>query len=45
MAVKLDRRQVAEQMQRLPEWTLQGDQTRRVSGTVQLGVELADEVG
>jgi len=29
MAVKLDRQQVAEQMQRLPEWTLQGDQIER----------------
>jgi 4a-hydroxytetrahydrobiopterin dehydratase len=29
MAVKLDRQQVAEQMQRLPQWTLQGDQIQR----------------
>ena len=29
MAVKLDRQQVAEQMQRLPEWTLKGDQIER----------------
>ncbi len=29
MAVKLDRQQVAEQMQRLPQWTLQGDQIER----------------
>ena len=29
MAVKLDRQQVAEQMQRLAEWTLQGDQIER----------------
>ena len=29
MAVKLDRQQVAEQMQRLSEWTLQGDQIER----------------
>ncbi len=30
MTVKLDRQQVAEQMQRLPEWTLQGDQIERL---------------
>ena len=29
MAVKLDRQNVAEQMQRLPEWILQGDQIER----------------
>ncbi len=29
MAIKLDRQHVAEQMQRLPEWTLQGDQIER----------------
>jgi 4a-hydroxytetrahydrobiopterin dehydratase len=30
MAVKLDRQQVAEQLQRLPNWTLQGDQIERL---------------
>ena len=30
MAVKLDRQQVAEQLQRLPEWSLQGDQIERL---------------
>lgn len=30
MTVKLDRQQVAAQMQRLPEWTLQGDQIERL---------------
>jgi len=29
MTVKLDRRQVAEQLQNLPQWTLQGDQIER----------------
>ena len=30
MAVKLERQQVAEQLQRLPHWTLQGDQIERL---------------
>jgi 4a-hydroxytetrahydrobiopterin dehydratase len=30
MAVKLERHQVAEQLQKLPHWTLQGDQIERV---------------
>ncbi len=30
MTVKLDRQQVAAQMQRRPEWTLQGDQIERL---------------
>jgi 4a-hydroxytetrahydrobiopterin dehydratase len=30
MAVKLDRKQVAEQMQSLRQWTLQGDQIERL---------------
>jgi 4a-hydroxytetrahydrobiopterin dehydratase len=30
MAVKLERHQVAEQLQRLPHWTLQGDQIERL---------------
>jgi 4a-hydroxytetrahydrobiopterin dehydratase len=30
MAVKLDRHQVAEQLQKLPNWTLQGDQIERL---------------
>jgi 4a-hydroxytetrahydrobiopterin dehydratase len=30
MAVKLDRQQVAAQLQRLPDWTLQGDQIERL---------------
>ena len=29
MAVKLDRQQVAEHLQKLPKWTLQGDQIER----------------
>jgi 4a-hydroxytetrahydrobiopterin dehydratase len=29
MTAKLDRQQVAEQMQRLPKWTLQGDHIER----------------
>lgn len=29
MTVKLDRHQVAEQLQRLPKWSLQGDQIER----------------
>lgn len=29
MAVKLDRQQVAEQLQTLPNWTLRGDQIER----------------
>ena len=29
MPAKLDRQQVAEQLQRLPEWILQGDQIER----------------
>jgi 4a-hydroxytetrahydrobiopterin dehydratase len=30
MAVKLERQQVAEQLQKLPHWTLQGDQIERL---------------
>jgi 4a-hydroxytetrahydrobiopterin dehydratase len=30
MAVKLERQQVAEQLQKLPQWTLQGDQIERL---------------
>jgi 4a-hydroxytetrahydrobiopterin dehydratase len=30
MAVKLERQQVAEQLQRLPKWTLQGNQIERL---------------
>ena len=30
MAVKLERQQVAEQLQKLTQWTLQGDQIERI---------------
>jgi 4a-hydroxytetrahydrobiopterin dehydratase len=30
MALKLDRQQVAEHLQKLPQWTLQGDQIERL---------------
>lgn len=30
MAVKLERQQVAEQLQKLAQWTLQGDQIERI---------------
>ena len=30
MAVKLDRQRVAEQLQKLPQWSLQGDQIERL---------------
>jgi 4a-hydroxytetrahydrobiopterin dehydratase len=30
MAVKLQRQQVAEELQRLPQWTLRGDQIERL---------------
>jgi 4a-hydroxytetrahydrobiopterin dehydratase len=31
MAVKLERQRVAEQLQKLSDWTLQGDQIERIS--------------